>query len=130
VELAALKVGYPKAQAPFIQSLGPSARAEVAKANKNPLGKDVPFACVVCKPLKWLETDFLVSPRSQWPDDLQQGGVRAVHAPTNHFMVMKDAAAAKAIAELAREPLARWSPEETEKARKVLFSEPVPPREK
>jgi pimeloyl-ACP methyl ester carboxylesterase len=67
VELASLKVGYPKAQAPFIQSLSPSARADAAKANKNSLGKDVPFACVVCKPLEWLETDGLVSSRSQWP---------------------------------------------------------------
>jgi pimeloyl-ACP methyl ester carboxylesterase len=130
VELANVKVGYPKAQAPFIQSLSPSARADVAKASKNPLSKDVPFACVVCKPLKIVETDFLVSTHSQWPDDLQQCGVRAVHSSANHFTVMKDAAAAKTIAELAREKLARWSPEETEKVRKALFSEGVPPREK
>jgi hypothetical protein len=37
--------------------------------------------------------------------------------------------AAKAIAELARDKLIRWSPEETERARKVLFGE-GPPREK
>jgi pimeloyl-ACP methyl ester carboxylesterase len=127
VDLANLKVGYPKVQAPFIQSLSPSARAEAAKATKNPLGKDVPFACVVCKPLERLETDFLVSTRSQWPNDLQQLGVPIVHAPTNHFLAMKGAA--KAIAELARDKLIRWSPEETEQARKVLFGE-GPPREK
>jgi hypothetical protein len=56
--------------------------------------------------------------------------VRAVHSSANHFLVMKDAAAAKTITELARDKLTRWSQEETEKARKVLFSEGVPPREK
>jgi pimeloyl-ACP methyl ester carboxylesterase len=120
VELATLKVGYPKVQAPFVQSLAPDARNEAAKASKNPLGKDVPFACVVCK-LKLVETDGLVSTRSQWPDDLQKAGVPVVHSSVNHFLVMQNPAAAKAIAELAREKLVRWSPDEVEQARKVLF---------
>ena len=124
VELANVKVGYPKAQAPFVQSLSPDARAEAAKANKNPLGKDVPFACVVCK-LKLVDTDGLVSTRSQWPSDLQQCGVPIVHSSAHHFVVMQNANAVKAIAELAREKLVRWSPEETERARKVMFGEPV-----
>ena len=122
-ELANLKVGYPKVQAPFVQSLAPDARAEVAKANKNALSKDVPFACVVCK-LKLVETDGLVPTRSQWPEEFQKCGVPVIHSSANHFLVMQNAAAAKAIAELAREKLARWSPEEVEKARKVLFGEP------
>ena len=122
VELATVKVGYPKVQAPFVQSLGPPARAEVAKANKNALGKDVSFACVVCK--LWLvETDGLVATRSQWPDDLQRSGVPIVHSSAHHFVVMQNTAAIKAIAELAREKLVRWSPEETERARKALFGE-------
>lgn len=120
VELANAKVGYPKVQAPFVQSLTPEARAGAAKAHKNVLGKDVPFACVVCK-LKLVETDGLVPTRSQWPDDLQKCGVPIVHSPAHHFVVMQNAAAIKTIAELAREKLARWSPEETEQARKVLF---------
>jgi hypothetical protein len=43
----------------------------------------------------------------------------------NHFMVMKDATATKAIAELARKKLDRWPSEETDKARKGLFGEPM-----
>jgi pimeloyl-ACP methyl ester carboxylesterase len=123
VELATLKVGYPKVQAPFVQSLAPEARA--AKANKNALGKDVPFACVVCKPLKRVETDGLVATHSQWPDDLQKCGVPIVQSSASHFLVMYNPTAVKAIAELAREKLVRWAPEEIEQARKVLFGEPM-----
>ncbi|MBN9119742.1 MAG: alpha/beta fold hydrolase [Planctomycetes bacterium] len=120
VELATVKVGYPKVQAPFIHSLAPEARTAATRAN--PPGRDVPLACVVCK-LKLLATDGLVPARSQWPDDLQQAGVPAAHAPVSHFDVMKNADAVKAIAKLTREKLTRWSPEETEQARKVLFGE-------
>ncbi len=124
VELATFKVGYPKVQAPFVQSLAPEVRIEAIKANKNPLGKGVQIACVVCK-LKLVETDGLVSTGSQWPEDLQRFGVPVVLAPVNHFVVMHSTAAVKQIAELAREKLARWSPEEVDKARKVLFGEPM-----
>lgn len=124
VELATVKVGYPKVQAPFIQSLAPEARTAAAKANKNALGKDVPLACVVCK-LKLVETDGLVPTRSQWPDDLQKCGAPIVQSSASHFLVMHNSAAVKTIAQLAHEKLARWSPEETERARKVLFGEPM-----
>jgi pimeloyl-ACP methyl ester carboxylesterase len=114
VELANFKF-VPKAQAPFIHSLSPQARCEAAKADPA-----VPFACVVCK-LKLVENDGLVTTRSQWPDDLQRCGVPIVSEPVSHFMAMRNPASAKAIAELAREKIVRWSPEEIEKARKVLF---------
>ena len=120
VELANAKVGYPKVQAPFVQSLAPAARAEAAKANKNAPGKDVSFACVVCK-LWLIDADGLVPTRSQWTDDLQKCGVPIVCSPAHHFVVMQYAPAIKSITELAREKLVRWSPEETERARKVLF---------
>ena len=83
-------------QAPFVQSLGPPARAEAAKANRNAPNKDVPLACVVCK-LKLVDTDGLVPTRSQWPNDLQQCGVPVVHSSAHHFTVMQSAATAKAI---------------------------------
>lgn len=118
-EAATFKVGYPKAQAPFVHSLSPEARA---KANPQPPGKGVQFACVVCK-LKRSETDGLVYVRSQWPDDLQRAGVPAVLVNVSHFDAMHNAEAVKAVAELAREKLTRWSPEETEKARRILFGE-------
>ncbi len=123
VELATFKVGYPKVQAPFVKSLTPDARTEAVKANKNSLGKDVEIACVVCK-LKLVETDGLVPTRSQWPEELQRCGVPAVFAPVSHFDAMQHPATVKRIAELAREKLTRWSPDEVEKARKVLFGEP------
>jgi hypothetical protein len=121
-EAATFKVGYPKAQAPFVRSLTPESRAEVMKANPLVPGKDVQFACVVCK-LKRAETDGLVFVRSQWPNDLQKAGVPAVLVNASHIDAMHNAEAVKAIAELARERLTRWSPEEVGKARKILFGE-------
>src|SRR4029079_3283563 len=103
-------------------SLTPEARAEAVKANKSPLGKDVQIACVVCQ-LKHVETDGLRVGRSQWPEDLQRSGIPAAYAAVSHFDAMQSAASVKVIAELAREKLARWSPEEVEKARKILFGE-------
>jgi hypothetical protein len=121
-EAATFKVGYPKVQAPFVKSLTPDVRAEAVKFNKHPLGKEVQIACVVCK-LKHVESDGLVFIRSQWPDDLQRQGVPVAFAAISHFEVMQNATSIKTIAQLAREPLTRWSPEEVEKARKVLFGE-------
>lgn len=121
-DAATFKVGYPKAQAPFVQSLTPEARAEAMKTNKHALGKDVQIVCVVCK-LKHVETDGLVGTTSQWPDDLQRLGVPIVHSPTTHFTIMYTPSAVKTITELAREKLTRWSPEEVEKARKILLGE-------
>ncbi len=123
-ELATLKVGYPKIQAPFVQSLTPEARAEATRQNTRAVGKDVEIVCVVCK-IKRVETDGLVFIRSQWPDDLQQLGVPAVLCPINHFEVMLNAGSVKTVAELAREKLTRWSADEVEKARKVLYGEPM-----
>jgi pimeloyl-ACP methyl ester carboxylesterase len=122
VEIAAHKIGYPKVQAPFVESLTPAARAAAAKANPNPLGRDVPIVSVVSK-LKHLDTDGLVAPRSQWPEELQRTGVPAVHAPLDHFSVMYHPATAKVISELVRNKLVRWSPAEVEQARKALFGE-------
>lgn len=121
-EAATLKIGYPKVQKPFVQSLTPEARTAAVCANKCALGKDVQFACVVCK-LKRAESDAVVPVSSQWPDDLQRAGVPAVLSQVNHFDAMQNAATVKTIAELVREKITRWSPEETETARKILFGE-------
>lgn len=121
VGLANAKVGYPKVQAPFVHSLSPEARA---KANPQPPGKDVQIACVVCK-LKHAESDGLVPIRSQWTEQLRKAGVPVVLASASHFEVKHSPDAAKVIAELVREKLTRWTPEETEKARKILFGEPM-----
>ena len=123
-EAATFKIGYPKVQKPFVQSLTPEARTEAVKANKYPLGKDAEFACVVCK-LKHAESDGLVFVRSQWPEELQKLGVPAALAQVSHLDAMHNAASGNTIAELVREKIVRWSPDEVEKARMVLFGEPV-----
>jgi pimeloyl-ACP methyl ester carboxylesterase len=119
-ELANLKIGYPKAQAPFVQSLTTEARRE---AGAMKLGDKIEMACVVCK-VKRIEADGLVNIASQWPEDCRKLGVPAVLLQVNHWEAMLSPAGAKAVGELAREKLARWDAEEVEKARKVLYGDP------
>lgn len=121
-EAATLKIGYPKIQASFVRSLTPETRAEGAKSNTHTLGKKVEFACVVCK-LKRVESDGVVVTRSQWPEDLQRLGVPAVLSTVSHVDAMQNADTAKLIAELVRQKVIRWSPDEVEKARKILFGD-------
>jgi len=117
-ELANIKVGYSKAQAAFIQSLAPDWRAEAGISRKLP--EKIEMACVVCK-VKRIDGDGLVSLVSQWPEECRKQGIPAVFAPINHWDAMLNPASAKAIGELAREKLTRWTPEEAERARKLLF---------
>jgi pimeloyl-ACP methyl ester carboxylesterase len=124
-EAATFKIGYPKVQKPFIQSLTPEARNDAVRSNKFTLGKDVEFACIVCK-LKHGDTDGLVFVRSQWPEDLQKLGVPAVLARVNHIDAMHNAIIAKTVADLVRGKITRWTAEEVEQAREVLFREPPP----
>ena len=119
-ELAHLKGGYPKVQAAFVQSLAPEARLE---APPHKIDERIEIACVICK-LKQIPSDGLVKLVSQWPEEFRNWGVPAVLAPGSHFEAMISPAGVKAIAELAREKLTRWSPDEVEKARKVLFRDP------
>jgi pimeloyl-ACP methyl ester carboxylesterase len=119
-ELANLKGGIPKLQAPFVQSLSPESRAE---APPRRLDERIEMACVVCK-LKTIEGDLLVSLVSQWPEECRKLGVPVVLVSASHFEAMTSAAGVKAISDLAREKLARWTPEEVERAKKVLFRDP------
>ncbi|VTR93648.1 : Abhydrolase_6 [Gemmata massiliana] len=123
-EAATLNVGYPKVQAPFVKSLAPEARKEAMRGNKFALNPDTEFACVVCR-LKRKDNDGVVVVRSQWPEDLQQLGIPAVIAPVSHFDAMDNAATAKTILELAKGKLTRWSTEEVDTARQILFGEPA-----
>ncbi len=116
-ELANLKVGYPRVQAPFIESLAPDARLQ---APRNKLDDKLQIACVVCK-VKRIEADGLVKLVSQWPEDCRKAGVPAVLVLIDHWHAMLAPASIKVISELAKEKLTRWSPEEVEKAKKVLF---------
>lgn len=117
-DLASLKVGYPKIQAPFVESLSPAVRTKAAGSGK--LDEAIAAACVVCK-VKRIENDWLVKLPSQWPDDCRRAGVPAVLVQTDHWHAMLAPPSVKVISELAREKLTRWTPEEVEKAQKVLF---------
>src|SRR5436190_14808589 len=109
-------------QAPFIKSPAPDVRIGAIKTNAHALGKDAQIVCVVCK-LKRGESDRVVHAHSQWPEELQRLGVPAVLSNINHFDAMQNPDTANSIAELVRGKLVRWSPEEVEKARKILFAE-------
>jgi hypothetical protein len=119
-ELANLKSGYPRIQAAFVQSLTRDARM-VAPPRK--IDDKIEMACVVCK-LKRVEGDGLVNLNSQWPEECRKLGIPAALVPGSHFEAMVGAAGVKTIGELAREKLIRWSPEDVDKARKVLFCDP------
>jgi pimeloyl-ACP methyl ester carboxylesterase len=123
-EAATFKIGYPKVQKAFVHSLSPETRMAAVRANTVALGKNLEFACVVCK-LKHAKSDGLVGVESQWPEELRKLGVPSVHATVSHFEVMHSATAAKTIAELVRGTVVRWSPEQVEMARKTLHTEPA-----
>jgi pimeloyl-ACP methyl ester carboxylesterase len=115
----ALLFGLPAGQVPFVRSLGvPARRAVVARCG--PLDKGVQFCCVVCV-LPRLGGDTIVSAASQWPEELQKQGVPASVIRANHFDAMRSAHAARVIAELARDKLTRWTPEQVERGRRALF---------
>ena len=114
-----IRKGYPKVQAPFIQSLSTEAyRTRTAC----PVNEKIEMACVVCK-FKRFDGDGLVKLGSQWPQACRECGVPAVLVEVNHWEAMHSSASAKAIAELAREKLTRWIADEVEQAKKVLFGE-------
>lgn len=117
--LAGLKVGYPKAQAPLVRSLTAEARA---RARPQKLPDHIAMACVVCK-LGLVDADGLVTVATQWPEECRGHGVPAALVVVNHWEAMLDAGSVKVIAELVRGELARWSPEEVGRARKVLFGD-------
>ncbi|HSQ57668.1 MAG TPA: alpha/beta fold hydrolase [Gemmata sp.] len=121
-DLANLKVGYPRAQAPFVQSLTKNARSE---SGSRPIPAALEMACVVCK-LKRFDGDGLVSIASQWPEECRKIGIPVVLQEVNHWEAMLSAASAKTIGELAREKLTRWNAEQVDKARKILFGSPAP----
>jgi pimeloyl-ACP methyl ester carboxylesterase len=102
-------------QEKFIESLTPSYRrtASAQRAQRRiPPGID--FVCVVGGgPLG----DGLVSPASQWPDDLQAQGIPMTHLNTTHFTVMHSRKIAPVFAELARTSQPRWTAQQVETAR-------------
>lgn len=128
-DLAKLKVGYPKTQAGFVQSLAPAARLDAAAGNRFLLSPRVECVSVVCK-VRGLGGDGLVALDSQWPPDLQVQGVPAALLAASHWEAMRSAAGVKSLVELSKGKLTRWTPEQVDQARKVLFREPDDPPKK
>ncbi len=117
-ELADLiRAGYPKVQAPFIQSLATELRSDN-------LGGKIPdkleMVCVVCK-LKRLDFDGLVTVSTQWPENCQEAGVPAVLLQVIHWDAMHNPQSTKMISDLARIKLTRWNAAEVGIAQKVLL---------
>ena len=119
-DLAMLKSGYHKIQASFVESCIPSVRQSMLQRSQRLIPPKVEFATVVCK-IPGFDGDVLVWMEAAWPDDLQKQGIPVALVGINHFDAMKGHASVKVIAELTREKLARWSPEQVEQARRVMF---------
>lgn len=110
----------PRTQQRFIQSMQRDVRESLAKEWTTEMSPDVQFCSVLCK-LPRLGNDTVVSLTSQWPDQLQKQGVPAVLVACNHFDAMKSEKTAKAISELMKGKIVRWTPEQVETARTALF---------
>ncbi|CAN5594554.1 hypothetical protein BH11PLA2_BH11PLA2_14810 [soil metagenome] len=117
-DLADLKFGLPYTQVAFIKSIAPQPRKDTIHL---PIPKDLQFACVVCKYPR-LPNDLMVGIDSQWPEDLRKQGIPAALVATNHIDAPKSALSAATIADLAKENLVRWTPEQTAKAEGIVFS--------
>lgn len=122
--LARLPFGYPKVQAPFVQSLTPEARRALARPIDTNPHKRIEMVCVVAR-LPKLFSDGLVEVDSQWPEECRAAGVPAVLVEINHFEVLMHPASVQQVARLAREKLRRWTPEEVEKAMQLLLVKPL-----
>ncbi|MBA2226622.1 MAG: alpha/beta fold hydrolase [Thermogemmata sp.] len=121
--LARLPFGYPKIQAPFVQSLTPEARRALAQPVDADPNKPMEMVCVVAR-LPKLLSDGLVDVDSQWPAECRAAGVPAVVVEINHFEVLMHPASVQVVARLAREKLRRWTPEEVDQAVRLLLLKP------
>lgn len=119
-DLAVMKTGYHRVQASMVESCIPAVRQSIVQKNRRLIPPKIEFATVVCK-VPGFDGDVLVWMDAAWPEDLQRQGIPATLVGINHFDAMKGAVSVKVIGELAREKLIRWSPEQVEQARKVMF---------
>jgi pimeloyl-ACP methyl ester carboxylesterase len=121
-EIARTTVGYPKCQAPFVHSLAPEPRTMANRENKRLIPPRVQVVSVVSK-LRGIEADGLLSVATQWPPLLQQQGIPAVLVHDSHWTILRTPAGVKTVAGLVRDPLVRWTPEQVQVARGILFGD-------
>jgi pimeloyl-ACP methyl ester carboxylesterase len=119
---ATVKAVLKAEQKPFVESLSKEARLVALRER---LGKRIPeqvqCVCVVAAGL--LFGDGIVSTRSQWPEDLQKQGVRAVLLDAEHWDAVTGKRGARLIAQLVREEQPRWGATEVAAMRKRLWGE-------
>ena len=118
-DYATISLGIPKPQLPFVKSLLPEFR-KVSAIRAPKLPRDLEFCCIVCQGGN-RHSDTIVEFDSQWPEDLQKQGIPAVLVASYHNESVKAEVPVKAIGELAREKLVRWSSEDVATAKKVVF---------
>jgi pimeloyl-ACP methyl ester carboxylesterase len=109
-----------KDQEPFLHSLTKVERLVWAqKRVDRKIPENVEFLCVVgtTGPLG----DGLVSPLSQWPEELQNQGIPAIRLSTTHFTVMHLRKTAEKIAELVGQNFPRWNEEERQARKKNIL---------
>ena len=126
-DLAIVKTGYHKIQSPIVESCIPAVRKAMVQQTRKLIPPKVEFATVVCK-IPGFDGDVLVWTDAAWPDDLQRQGIPVALVGNDHFTAMEAPPSVKVILELAREKLTRWSPEDVEKARNVIFRLEKKPR--
>ena len=90
-------------QRPYVSSLTAGSR-RAAPASMIPEG--VEFICLVGDAA--VKSDWVVSCRSQWSDDLQDQGIPAVRLRASHLAVVQKPESIITIAHAVREPAPRW----------------------
>ncbi len=118
-DYATINIGLPSTQVSMIKSLLPSVRTAITRVMP---ANDPKFeiCCVIAK-IRGISGDSLLSLESQWPPELQKQGIPASLVSVNHFDAMKAPQAVATIVELTRDPIVRWTPEQTAKAKAIVF---------
>jgi pimeloyl-ACP methyl ester carboxylesterase len=104
-------------QRPYVDSL----KAVNCRPDSARLPEGVEFICVVGDAV--LKTDWVVTCRSQWSDDLQNQGVPAVRLHVSHSAVVEMPESIGAIARAVREPAPRWDRNRVQLERVAILKE-------
>lgn len=107
-------------QSQFLHSLTKQTRLRVLGARSSRLlPPQVEFVCLVGTGTG--AGDGLVSKRSQWTEELQSQGVRAVPVSDTHWHVLHGKKGVELIASLVREPQVRWDAARVAAMRREIF---------
>jgi pimeloyl-ACP methyl ester carboxylesterase len=137
-----LKLAVRKSQECFLDSLTEESRTRLLDRRQGVrIPDEVEFACVVGQ----LDLDYaaeislgtnrfqvslagticgdgILSPASQWTEDLQQQGIPVYPLRAAHCTIMYTGCAARRLAELVAQPQPRWTPEEVDEARRTRLA--------